>query len=63
MFVFMTPRVIDEPNTALPEAIDLQEKLDDIREGLNTSLESISGQSSDDKSNDDAANQTDEIRE
>jgi general secretion pathway protein D len=63
MFVFMTPRVIDEPNTALPEAIDLQEKLDDIREGLNTSLESISGHTSDEKSHDDAANQTNETRE
>jgi len=45
MFVFITPHVIDEPNAVLPDAIDVQEKLDDIREGLNTSLESISGHS------------------
>jgi general secretion pathway protein D len=45
MFVFMTPRVIDDPNTVLPDTVDVQEKLDDIREGLNTSLESISGHS------------------
>ena len=50
MFVFMTPRVIDEPNAALPEATDSQEKLDEIREGLNTSLEGLSGRAPNDKS-------------
>jgi type II secretory pathway component GspD/PulD (secretin) len=59
MFVFMTPRVIDEPNAALPEAIDLWEKLDEIREGLNTSLEGLSGRAPDDKSRGAAANETD----
>ena len=36
MFVFMTPRVIDEPSATLPEATDSREKLDEIRKGLNT---------------------------
>jgi len=50
MFVFMTPHVIDEPTAALPEATGSREKLDEIREGLNTSLEGLSGQAPDDKS-------------
>jgi len=36
MFVFMTPRVIDEPSAILPEATNSREKLDEIRKGLNT---------------------------
>jgi general secretion pathway protein D len=63
MFVFMTPRVIDEPNTALPDAKSSKEKLDKIREGLNTSLEELSGQAPDDKSRDAATNEADETQE
>ncbi len=59
MFVFMTPRVIDEPNAALPEATGSREKLDEIREGLNTSLEGLSGRAPDDKSRGAATNETD----
>ena len=50
MFVFMTPRVIDEPNDALLDAIGSKEKLDEIREELNSSLEGLPGPTSDDKS-------------
>ena len=35
MFVFMTPRVIDEPSGILSEAADAREKLDEIRDELN----------------------------
>lgn len=31
MFVFMTPRVIDEPNTALPEATDSRKNRLNVR--------------------------------
>jgi general secretion pathway protein D len=34
MFVFMTPRVIDEPSATLQEAEESQKKLDDIRKEL-----------------------------
>ena len=63
MFVFMTPRVIDEPAAALTEATSSREKLDEIREGLNTSLEDLSGQAPDDKSGGAAASKTDEIQD
>jgi type II secretory pathway component GspD/PulD (secretin) len=59
MFVFMTPRVIDEPNAALPETTGSREKLNEIREGLNTSLEGLSGRAPDDKSRGAAANEAD----
>jgi len=36
MFVFMTPRVIDESNAILPEAKSSLEKLDEIRKELDT---------------------------
>jgi len=35
MFVFMTPRVIDEPSATLLEATSSREKLDEIREEMN----------------------------
>ena len=63
MFVFMTPRVIDEPNTALPEVTGSRERLDEIREGLNTSLEGLSGRAPDDKSRSAAANEADKAQE
>jgi hypothetical protein len=63
MFVFMTPRVIDEPTAALTEATSSQEKLDEIREGLNTSLEDLSGQTPDDKPRDAAANEADQTQD
>ena len=63
MFVFMTPRVIDEPTAALPEATSSREKLDEIREGLNTSLEDLSGPAPNDESPDPASTQTDEVQD
>jgi general secretion pathway protein D len=39
MLVFMTPRVIEEPNAALPEAIGPKKKLDKLRKELGISLE------------------------
>jgi len=38
----MTPRVIEEPNSAIPEAIGPKEKLDHIRKQLGTSLQGLS---------------------
>jgi len=35
MFVFMTPRVIDDSNDVLSEATSSREKLDEVREGMN----------------------------
>jgi hypothetical protein len=43
MFVFMTPRVIQEPNATLAEAKKSKEKLNEIRRGLNHSLEDLNG--------------------
>jgi type II secretory pathway component GspD/PulD (secretin) len=63
MFVFMTPRVIDEPTAALAEATSSREKLDEIREGLKTSLEDLSGQPPDDKSGGAAVNEADQIQD
>jgi general secretion pathway protein D len=42
MLVFMTPRVIEEPNAAIPEAIGPKEKLDTIRKQLGTNLQDLS---------------------
>ena len=52
MFVFMTPRVIEEPNATLAEARNSQEKLNEIRRDLNSSLEDLNGPTSDDESGD-----------
>jgi hypothetical protein len=41
MFVFMTPRVFEEPNATVAEAQKSQEKLDAIRRGLDHSLEGL----------------------
>jgi len=54
MFVFMTPRVIEEPNATVAEAESAQKKLDSIRRGINTSLEDLNGPTSDDTSDDTA---------
>ena len=62
MFVFMTPRVIDEPGAALSETTSAREKLDEIREGLNSSLDGLSGRAPDDKSRGAAANEADEAQ-
>ena len=64
MLVFMTPRVIEEPNASVPEAINPQEKLNEIREQLGTSLQGLNSKSKKDDKSDDMAkqaqNQTDE---
>jgi general secretion pathway protein D len=57
MLVFMTPRVIEEPNAALPEAIGPLEKLDNIREQLGTSLQGLNSKSKKDDKSDDMAKQ------
>ena len=41
MFVFMTPRVFEEPNATIAEAQSSQEKLDGIRRGLNNSMKRL----------------------
>jgi general secretion pathway protein D len=63
MFVFMTPHVIAEPGATESEATSSREKLDEIREGLNSSLESLNGRAPDDKSRNAAANEADETQE
>ncbi|MEJ2700911.1 MAG: secretin N-terminal domain-containing protein [Sedimentisphaerales bacterium] len=42
MLVFMTPRVIEEPNAALPEATGPKKKLDKLRRELGISLQGLS---------------------
>jgi general secretion pathway protein D len=63
MFVFMTPHVIAEPGAAQSEAEESQEKLKEIRKGLNSTLEGLSGQTPDDKTSGDAASKTDEAQQ
>jgi general secretion pathway protein D len=63
MFVFMTPHVIAEPGAAKSEAEQSQQKLKEIRKGLNSTLEGLSGQTPDDKSSGDAASKTDEAQQ
>jgi general secretion pathway protein D len=41
MLVFMTPRVIDEPTQEIPEATEPVEKLENIREQLNSTVPSL----------------------
>lgn len=59
MFVFMTPRVIEEPNATIAEAEKAREKLDSIRRGINTSLEDLNGSTSEDASDDSAKMESD----
>jgi hypothetical protein len=59
----MTPHVIAEPGATESEATSSREKLDEIREGLNSSLESLNGRAPDDKSRNAAANEADETQE
>ena len=63
MFVFMTPHVIAEPGAAQSEAEESQEKLKEIRKGLNSTLGGLSGQAPEDKTSSDAASKTDEAQE
>jgi len=63
MFVFMTPRVIDEPTAALPETTSSREKLDQIRNGLKMSLQDLTGRAPDGNSPDDAENEADQMQE
>ena len=63
MFVFMTPRVIEEPNATLAEAKKSQEKLNEIRRGMNNSLEGLNGPASGDKSDDTVESEVEEILE
>jgi len=63
MFVFMTPRVIGEPNAAEPEAQRSREKLEEIRQGLDHSLEGLSGRAADDTSDRTVASEAPETPE
>jgi len=63
MFVFMTPRVIEEPNATLAEAKKSQEKLNEIRRGMNNSLEGLNGPASGDTSDDTVESEVEEILE
>jgi general secretion pathway protein D len=63
MFVFMTPHVIAEPGAAKSEAEESQEKLKEIRKGLNSTLEDLSGQAPNDKTSGDAESKIDEAQQ
>ncbi|MBN2315323.1 MAG: hypothetical protein JXM79_15450 [Sedimentisphaerales bacterium] len=54
MFVFMTPRVIEEPNATIAEAEKAQKTLDGVRRGLSTSLKDLKEETPD-VTSDDAA--------
>jgi type II secretory pathway component GspD/PulD (secretin) len=50
MFVFMTPRVINEPSATLPETAESRKKLDEIKKELN--MEELHNMLEDLKNND-----------
>lgn len=63
MFVFMTPRVIEEPNATLAESKRSKEKLNAIRRGFNKSLKGLNGSTSVDQSDDSVESETKEVQE
>lgn len=63
MFVFMTPRVIEEPNATLAEATKSREKLNEIRRGLNRSMGGLKEPSQTNQSDDAAERETEESQE
>jgi hypothetical protein len=60
MLVFMTPRVIDEPNSIIPEATIPREKLEKIREELGINLQGLSSKDEPDEKSVDVANEAQE---
>jgi type II secretory pathway component GspD/PulD (secretin) len=63
MFVFMTPRVIDEPAAAQLETTSSREKLDQIRNGLKASLQDLTGRAPDSNSPDAGENEADQTQD